>query len=52
MRHGIASSVHAVDVVHGDARLQRLVLKIFVRDDPTEPDQAGREARILRIVAA
>ena len=51
MRHGIASSVHAVDVVHGDAQLYRLVLKIFVRDDPTEPDQAGREARILRIVA-
>lgn len=51
MRHGIASSVHAVMVLDGVGREQRLVLKICVRDDPTERDQAGREAAILQIVA-
>ena len=52
MRLGIASSVHAVDIVDDEGRLQRLVLKICVRDDPSEPDQAGREATILRLVGA
>lgn len=51
MRHGIAAAVHAVDVAGPDGELRRLVLKLYVRDDPSEPDQAAREARILQRVA-
>jgi len=53
MPYGIASSVHAVDVDvdGGDGKVRRLILKLFLRDDPSEPDPAAREARILQVLA-
>jgi aminoglycoside phosphotransferase (APT) family kinase protein len=49
---GISASVHAIDVIDGRGRPRRLVLKRFLWDDPSEPDMAGREARILELVRA
>ena len=51
MRHGIASSVHRVDALSAAGDTRSVVLKLCVRDDPTEPDQAGREADVLALVA-
>jgi aminoglycoside phosphotransferase (APT) family kinase protein len=46
----MSAAVHAIDVLDRAGRRHPLVLKQFVWDDPTEPDMAGREARILQLV--
>jgi aminoglycoside phosphotransferase (APT) family kinase protein len=47
---GVAAEVDAVDVLDAAGRKLQLVLKRFPVDDPSEPMQAAREARILRLV--
>lgn len=46
LRGGMSSAMHVVTVGAGD----RLVLRRYVRFDPTEPDIAEREARALTFV--
>ncbi len=43
------AAVHVVEVEDRDGRRHRLVLKRY-SDDPSEPDSARREARILRLI--
>src|SRR4029077_6600442 len=46
---GSTGSVTALDVEDGRGRTRRLVLKLY-RPDPSEPDSAWREARILELL--
>jgi aminoglycoside phosphotransferase (APT) family kinase protein len=46
----MSASIHAIDVLDGAGNRHPLVLKQIVWDDPTEPDMAGREARVLQPV--
>jgi aminoglycoside phosphotransferase (APT) family kinase protein len=46
----MSAAVHAIDVLDRVGHRHPLVLKQFVWDDPSEPDMAGREARVLHLV--
>lgn len=47
LRGGLSSAMHLVSVANGDT----VVLRRYVRFDPSEPDIAEREARALEFVA-
>jgi aminoglycoside phosphotransferase (APT) family kinase protein len=46
----MSAAVYAINAMDGAGHRHQLVLKQFVWDDPSEPDMAGREARILQLV--
>jgi aminoglycoside phosphotransferase (APT) family kinase protein len=50
LRGGLSSAMHVVSVRTGDT-VRRLVLRRYVRFDPTEPDIAERETRALTFAA-
>ena len=50
LRGGLSSAMHRVSVTTADGAIQ-VVLRRYVRVDPTEPDIAEREARALDFVA-
>lgn len=47
---GLSASVHALDVRGARGPKRQVVLKRFLWNDPSEPDMAYREARVLDLV--